>query len=106
MSHTELRLQGRTALVTAAAQGIGRFSAQALAAAGARVVATDVDETNLATLREEGVETCRMDVRDSASVLATVARTGAVNILFNCAGFVHPERFSIARTRSWTSHMI
>jgi 2-keto-3-deoxy-L-fuconate dehydrogenase len=89
MSRTELRLQGKTALVTAAAQGIGRFSAQALAAAGARVVATDIDETNLATLHEEGLETSRMDVRDSASVVATIARMGAVNILFNCAGFVH-----------------
>lgn len=89
MSRTELPLQGKTALVTAAAQGIGRFSAQALAAAGARVVATDIDETHLATLREAGIETCRMDVRDNASVVATVARMGPVSILFNCAGFVH-----------------
>ena len=89
MSRIELRLQGKTALVTAAAQGIGRCGARALAAAGARVVATDIDETNLATLREKGIETCRMDVRDSASVVATVERVGAVDILFNCAGFVH-----------------
>lgn len=89
MNRTELRLQGKTALVTAAAQGIGRFSAQALAAAGARVVATDIDEANLATLRGDGLETCRMDVRDGASVVATIERVGVVNILFNCAGFVH-----------------
>jgi 2-keto-3-deoxy-L-fuconate dehydrogenase len=83
-------LEGRTALVTAAAQGIGRSSALALAAAGARVIATDIDEGKLATLREHaGIEVCRMDVRDTASVASAVARAGTVDVLFNCAGFVH-----------------
>jgi 2-keto-3-deoxy-L-fuconate dehydrogenase len=83
-------LQGKTALVTAAAQGIGRASALALAAAGARVMATDIDEGRLATLREHaGVEVCRMDVRDTSSVSAAIALAGTVDILFNCAGFVH-----------------
>jgi 2-keto-3-deoxy-L-fuconate dehydrogenase len=84
-------LQGKTALVTAAAQGIGRSSALALAAAGARVVATDIDDTKLATLREEnaGIEVCRMDVRDTSSVASAVALAGIVDVLFNCAGFVH-----------------
>ncbi len=82
-------LQGKTALVTAAAQGIGRSSALALAASGARVIATDIDEGKLATLQEHGVEVCRMDVRDTSSVSAAVAVAGTVDVLFNCAGFVH-----------------
>ena len=83
-------LRGKTALVTAAAQGIGRSSAVALAAAGARVVATDVDEAKLGTLREQaGIDVCRMDVRDTSSVANAVALAGTVDVLFNCAGFVH-----------------
>jgi 2-keto-3-deoxy-L-fuconate dehydrogenase len=83
-------LQGKTALVTAAAQGIGRSSALALAAAGARVIATDIDEEKLATLRgQAGVEACRMDVRDTSSISSAVALAGTVDVLFNCAGFVH-----------------
>jgi 2-keto-3-deoxy-L-fuconate dehydrogenase len=84
-------LQGKTALVTAAAQGIGRSSALALAAAGARVVATDIDDAKLATLREENaaIEVCRMDVCDASSVASAVSLAGIVDILFNCAGFVH-----------------
>ncbi|MDE2052105.1 MAG: SDR family oxidoreductase [Gammaproteobacteria bacterium] len=87
---TTPNMQGKTALVTAAAQGIGRSSALALAVAGARVIATDIDEGKLATLREHaGVEVCRMDVRDTSSVAAAVARAGTVDVLFNCAGVVH-----------------
>jgi len=84
-------LQGKTALVTAAAQGIGRASALALAAAGARVIATDIDQEKLAGLREPDgiIEVCRMDVRDTASVASAVALAGIVDVLFNCAGFVH-----------------
>lgn len=86
-------LKGKTALVTAAAQGIGRASALALAAAGARVIATDIDESKLAALRGQGdqgdIEVCRMDVRDASSVASAVAQAGTVDVLFNCAGFVH-----------------
>src|SRR5487761_367864 len=83
-------LQDKTALVTAAAKGIGRASALALAAAGARGFATDIDEENLATLREQSaIEICRMDVRDPASIASAVALAGIVDVLFNCAGFVH-----------------
>ena len=89
MSHTSLHLHGKRALVTAAAQGIGRASALALAAAGAHVLATDIDEAKLAPLAEQNIETCRMDVRVAQSISAAVARAGAVDILFNCAGCVH-----------------
>lgn len=83
-------LQGKTALVTAAAQGIGRSSALALAAAGARVIATDIDESKLAALGgQTRVEVCRMDVRDTASVSSAVVLAGTVDVLFNCAGYVH-----------------
>ena len=71
---TTQTLQGKTALVTAAAQGIGRSSALALAAAGARVVATDIDEGKLSMLREHpAIEVGRMDVRDASSVASAVA---------------------------------
>ncbi len=89
MSNTSPHLHGKRALVTAAAQGIGRASALALAAAGAHVLATDIDEAKLAPLAEQGIETCRMDVRVAESIGAAVARAGAVDILFNCAGCVH-----------------
>ena len=83
-------LEGKTALVTAAAQGIGHSSALALAAAGARVLATDIDEVKLATLRDHaGIEVCRVDVRNASNVAAAVALVGAVDVLVNCAGYVH-----------------
>jgi len=84
------RLTGKRALVTAAAQGIGRATAQAFAAEGARVIATDVHENNLAQLDGvPGLSTRLLDVTDADAVSATAADIGAVDILFNCAGFVH-----------------
>jgi len=83
-------LSGKVALVTAAAQGIGRASAERLAVEGARVVATDVNEARLEELRGvKGVETRRLDVLDRAAVEALVQSLGRVDILFNCAGMVH-----------------
>jgi 2-keto-3-deoxy-L-fuconate dehydrogenase len=83
------RLAGKKAFVTAAGQGIGRATAEAFLAEGARVVATDLDEKKLAGLKEMGAETRRLDVRDSAAVNALAKEVGAVEVLFNCAGFVH-----------------
>lgn len=80
------RLDGKTCLVTAAGQGIGRASALAMAAEGARVIATDVNEAALATLT--GVETRLLDVRDPEAIAAAVDAVGAPDVLFNCAGFV------------------
>ena len=80
-------LAGKVALVTAAAQGIGRATAERFAEAGARVVATDVNANLLAGL--QGCETQLLDVTDSAAVAAIAAELGAVDVLFNCAGFVH-----------------
>lgn len=83
-----MRLHGKRILVTAAAQGIGRASALALAAEGAQVIATDVNEDGLSTLPGE-VETRRLDVRDSAAVEALAKTLPPLDGLFNCAGFVH-----------------
>ena len=85
-----MRLQGKTALITAAGQGIGRASALALAAEGAQVWATDVNEAALATLAgTPNVHVARLDVLDKASIQALVGGLPAVDVLFNCAGFVH-----------------
>lgn len=83
-------LQDKHVLVTAAGQGIGRASALAFARAGAKVLATDVNETALASLAgEPGIGTKRLDVLDDEAVRAVVGDLGDVDVLFNCAGFVH-----------------
>ena len=84
------RLKGKRAFVTAAAAGIGRACALAFAREGATVFATDIDETKLAALRDEGVaEVARLDARDSAAVASIAKRAGKTDILLNAAGFVH-----------------
>lgn len=82
------RLTGKRAFVTAAGQGIGRASALAMAREGAQVIATDINAGTLASLQAEGIETHLLDVRDVAAVTAMAAKLGAVDVLFNCAGFV------------------
>lgn len=84
-------LKGKTALVTAAGNGIGRASALALAARGARVIATDIDGAAVDSLAAEsaGLEARRLDVLDAAAVRALVSDVGPVHILVNCAGWVH-----------------
>jgi 2-keto-3-deoxy-L-fuconate dehydrogenase len=85
-----IRLDGKTALVTAAGQGIGRAAALAFAEAGAKVYATDINETLLAALPKlDNLTAGKLDVLDEAAVKAFVEKIGTVDILFNCAGFVH-----------------
>jgi len=84
------KLGGKVVVVTAAGQGIGRASALAYAAAGAKVWATDINEEALSTLHGEAdIETAKLDVLDSASVTEFFESIGAVDVLFNCAGVVH-----------------
>jgi 2-keto-3-deoxy-L-fuconate dehydrogenase len=83
-------LKGKTVLITAAGQGIGRASALAFAAEGANVVATDVNDAALAELgKMDGITAKRLDVLDTNAVNTLVAESGAIDVLFNCAGFVH-----------------
>jgi 2-keto-3-deoxy-L-fuconate dehydrogenase len=84
------RLQGKVAFCTAAGAGIGRATAITFAKEGAHVVATDVDESKLKGLGEQGVaERLKLDVRDTAGVEAMAKRFSPVDILFNVAGYVH-----------------
>jgi len=93
-----MRLKGKTAFVTAAAQGIGRATALAFAAEGAQVIATDVNAAKLAEIEGRGIRTLVLDVRDSAAVKAAAQ---PVDILFNCAGFVHQGSVLEANEAEW-----
>jgi len=87
------RLAGKKVLITAAAQGMGRAAALAMLREGASVVATDLREDLLDSLRTEApqgqLETFRLDVTDAYAIAALCAEVGAVDVLFNCAGYVH-----------------
>jgi len=87
-------LRGKTVLITAAAQGIGRASALACLSAGAEVIATDIQVDGLESLAAEAgagarLRTARLDVRDTAAVNDLAAALPQLHGLFNCAGFVH-----------------
>jgi len=85
------RLSGKSALVTAAAQGIGRATALAFAAEGAKVLATDLNEARLGELgaARSAIATRRLDVTDPGAITTLAREIDAPDILFNCAGFVH-----------------
>jgi 2-keto-3-deoxy-L-fuconate dehydrogenase len=84
------RLKGKRAFLTAAGAGIGRATAIAFAREGAEVIATDIRPELIADLKDHGVKTTDgLDVRSTAAVDAIAKKYGPVDILFNCAGFVH-----------------
>lgn len=98
-----MRLKGKTALVTAAGQGIGRATVLAMAAEGAQVLATDVNADLLNSYAgEANVTTARLDVLDKAAITALVAQHAPFNVLFNCAGFVHNGSVLQASDEDWT----
>jgi len=99
------RLAGKTAFTTAAAAGIGRASAIALAQEGARVIATDRDIAGLAGLEEHGIVTEKLDVLDAAGIQTAAERRGPVDILFNCAGIVHQGTILDATEEEWQLEM-
>ena len=85
------RLAGKKALITAAGAGIGRATALAFAGAGANVLATDIDADALTRLAAEhpSISTRLLDVTDAAAIGALVAAVDTIDVLFNCAGYVH-----------------
>ncbi len=95
------RLAGKTAFVTAAAQGIGRAAALAFAAEGARVIATDIDRARLAPLASPAIEIGSLDCTDEAAIAAAARRAGPIDVLFNCAGFVHQGTILEASETEW-----
>jgi len=99
------RLQGKTVLITAAAQGIGRASALACAAEGARVIATDINAALLQSLAQAhpAIHTEMLDVRDGAAVSALAGRLGPLDALFNCAGMVANGSLLACSEEDWDS---
>jgi 2-keto-3-deoxy-L-fuconate dehydrogenase len=93
------RLQGKLALVTAAGQGIGRAIAEAFIAQGAQVIATDVDAGKLAGLRT--LSSRKLDVRSTADIEALAKEIGALDILVNCAGYVHQGTVLDCSEQTW-----
>jgi 2-keto-3-deoxy-L-fuconate dehydrogenase len=97
-----MRVEGKTALVTAAGQGIGRASALALAAEGAQVWATDVNPKLLeAYAGVPGITAVPLDVLDKNAIARVVSNMPALDVLFNCAGFVHSGTVLQATDEEW-----
>ena len=97
------RLAGKVALVTAAGQGIGRATAIAFADEGASVWATDINEVTLKTLNKDrpDIRTRRLDVCSSQDVSSIAGETGTIDVLFNCAGFVHHGTVLTTTPEDW-----
>ena len=97
-----MRLQGKTALITAAGQGIGKASALAMAAEGAQVWATDVNAKLLDSYAGmPNIHTVALDVLDKAAIRKVIADMPALDVLFNCAGFVHAGTALQATDEEW-----
>ncbi|PXA87136.1 NAD(P)-dependent oxidoreductase [Nostoc sp. 3335mG] len=94
-----MRLAGKSALITAAGQGIGRATALSFVEQGARVIATDVREELLDGLG--GCERRRLDVTDADAIAALAAGIGTIDILCNVAGFVHAGTILDCDEKAW-----
>jgi len=96
------RLKGKTALLSAAGQGMGRAAALAFAREGAKVIATDINGTALQNLGGvAGISCATLDVLDDRAASDFIDKTGAVDILFNCAGYVHQGSILDCTARDW-----
>lgn len=96
------RLAGKKAIITAAAQGIGRATADAFLAEGAEVIATDINMDLLADFADRpGATIGELNALDPAAIEAAAKHHGAVDILFNCAGFVHHGTILNASEDEW-----
>jgi len=97
------RLEGKVALITAAGQGIGRATAICFAHEGAKVWATDINEAALESLQKEEstIEIRLLDVRSRGAIEAIAAETGPVDVLFNCAGYVHQGTVLDCAEEAW-----
>ncbi|WP_171125521.1 MULTISPECIES: SDR family oxidoreductase [unclassified Ruegeria] len=97
-----LRLAGKTALITAAGQGIGRATAELFAVEGARVIASDINEASLAELGTiPGIEPLKLDVTDNEAVATAAANLPNLDVLFNCAGFVASGSILECSEKDW-----
>jgi 2-keto-3-deoxy-L-fuconate dehydrogenase len=96
------RLAGKKAFVTAAGQGIGRAIAEAFVREGATVIATDLNEALLATLKSPAITTRKLDVLDPAAITAAAKELGPVNVLVNAAGFVHSGSVLECTEEEWS----
>jgi 2-keto-3-deoxy-L-fuconate dehydrogenase len=95
-------LADKTAFVTAAGQGIGRATALAFAAAGARVIATDIDATKVQAIASDSILTARLDVLNADAIAQAARDAGPIEILFNCAGLVHQGTLLDAKQDEWS----
>jgi 2-keto-3-deoxy-L-fuconate dehydrogenase len=97
-----MRLSGKTVLVTAAAQGIGRATALAFAREGAEVIATDVNLEKLSELEgTQGLKVRALDVLDTQAIQSLASEVGAVDALVNCAGYVHHGTILDCEEKDW-----
>jgi 2-keto-3-deoxy-L-fuconate dehydrogenase len=95
------RLEGRRAFLTAAGQGIGRATAEAFAREGAEVIATDVDRSKLEGLETTAARLEALNVLDTNAVNALAESVGPIDILFNCAGYVHHGTVLETSEKDW-----
>jgi 2-keto-3-deoxy-L-fuconate dehydrogenase len=93
------RIAGKTAVVTGAGSGIGRATAEMFVREGAKVVATDIDESAVSAIPE--VTARKLDVTDRAAIQRFAAEMGTIDVLFNCAGFVHNGTILQCTEQDW-----
>jgi 2-keto-3-deoxy-L-fuconate dehydrogenase len=95
------RLAGKTAFITAAAQGMGNAAALAFAREGAKVWATDLSDKVKALEGKDGIRTRQLDVTDEAAIARIAQEVGDIDVLFNCAGIVHNGSILDASVKDW-----